>query len=253
MKKLITAICFLLSSSIVFGQNIIDKHFSNYKNQENFTSVHVASKAFELSAYLELEEADEEFQEFKEFLTTVNAFDMIAGQGIESLDKKYQAALKKVESSHEELMSIDDKGGSARFMIDENGGIVKELIMLGKHEDKLVIFSLTGNMELRKISEMAKLMNEAAGGEFQKMLDSGLDEVSIYPNPLNRGDELQIKIPQELEEARISIRNINGALVKEMKLPVGSQKINTQELASGTYIIEMKNDKISIKRKLIIR
>ena len=68
MKQIITALCALFLSGYMFGQNVIEEKFIDYKQQDNFTKIHVSAKAFELSGYIELEDQDEEVEEFREFL-----------------------------------------------------------------------------------------------------------------------------------------------------------------------------------------
>ena len=88
MKRFTFTLCLMFLVGSMMAQNIIDEHFLPYKNQDNFTTVHVSSKAFELTSYFELDEAPDEFQEFKDFLSTVSSFDMIAGQEVSQTEQK---------------------------------------------------------------------------------------------------------------------------------------------------------------------
>jgi len=253
MKQLLI-FCFsfgIISST--FGQNIIEKHFSTYKNQDNFTHIHVTSKAFELTAYLEFEDAEGEFEEFKEFLSTVTSFDMIAGEKVEQAEKKYQAALKKVQSSHDELMTIDEHEGTFSFLIDEANGMVKELIIVGTQHNKLAIFSLTGNMDLSQLSKMLRMMDAGSGKQLTKMFENGIHEIKVYPNPIAKGEQLTIQVPDELASSKVSILNMNGATVKTFTLSSTRHQLKLEGMAAGNYIVEFKTDQASIKKKIIVR
>lgn len=253
MKQFAITCCLLFLLSTAFGQNIIEKHFSTYKSQPEFTSIHVSSKAFELSAYLDFEDTDEDFAEFKDFLSTVNSFDMIAGDELEVAGKKYQAALKKVQASHEELMTVSENGGEFTFLIDETNGIVKELVMVGTQKDKLAIFSLTGNMDLNQLSKMSSMMKDAGGAELEKMFENGIHEVKVYPNPISTGEELSIELPEDMNSGTVNLLNLNGAKVRSFEITSNRHTLKTNGLAAGNYILELNNGQVSIKRKLVIR
>ena len=253
MKRIVITLIGILLSGYMLGQNIIDKHFSIYKAQDNFTKVHISSKAFELTAHLEFEDEDKEFEDFRQFLTTVSSFDLIAGREVESSDKKYQAALKKVQATHEELMTIDDKEGDCTFFIDESNGIVKELVMVGAKQDNLVIFSLTGNMDLAQLSKMSKFMNQDGENGLERLFNNGVHDVKVYPNPVQQGSQLVIEVPEDMVNGTVNVLNLNGALVKSYTLSSSKLKLQSNELASGNYILEFKSQGVSIKRKVVVR
>ena len=113
MKQFALTVCMIALVGVAFGQNIIDKHFSAYKSQEKFTTVHITSKAFELSAYLEFEDENGDFEEFRQFLSTVKSFDMIAGREVGDAARKYNSALRKVKGTHEEIMHVTEDDGNS--------------------------------------------------------------------------------------------------------------------------------------------
>ncbi|MEZ4851172.1 MAG: DUF4252 domain-containing protein [Bacteroidia bacterium] len=253
MKPLLLTVCAMLLAGMTLGQNIIDKHFSAYKAQENFTTIHVSSKAFELSAYLEFEDASEELEEFRQFLTTVKSFDMIAGKNIDNAARKYSSALKKVQATHEELMYKKEENGEFTFLIDETNGVVHELVMVGSSENDLAIFSLTGNMDLEQLSKMSKMMNSKEDTQLKKMYESGLHDIKAYPNPLRAGETLTIEVPAEMTNGTATLINLNGVRVKEVNLNGSYQKMTTDGLASGTYILEFQAENVRIRKKVLIR
>ena len=253
MKPLLLTVCAMFLAGMTLGQNIIDKHFSAYKAQENFTTIHVSSKAFELSAYLEFEDASEELEELRQFLTTVKSFDMIAGKNIDNAARKYSSALKKVQVTHEELMYKKEENGEFTFLIDETNGVVHELVMVGSSEDDLAIFSLTGNMDLEQLSKMSKMMNPKEDTQLKKMYESGLHDIKAYPNPLRAGEHLTIEVPAEMANGTATLINLNGVRVKEVNLNGSYQKMTTDGLASGTYILEFQAENVRIRKKVLIR
>ena len=253
MKQIITVFCTLFLSGYMFGQNVIEEKFKNYKEQDNFTKVHITAKAFELSGYIELDSEDEDMKEFREFLKTVKSFDLIAGKEVVDAGNKYLTAVKKMEGSHEELMEVADQDGNFTFFVDESHGVVHELAVVGHKEDHLVIFSLTGTMDMKQISKMAKHMHTEGPNQLRKMFDNGMQEIRVYPNPLDKSEALNIQVPTEMTGGTVKLLNLNGAVVKTIQLQNTSEKLDTSNLPAGNYILEFNSENISVKKKIVIR
>lgn len=74
--------------------------------------------------------------------------------------------------------------------------------------------------------------------------------LECYPNPAN--ETVTIKLPENsviTENLNISIFNIQGALIKEVKLNSNKQSINTKDFSEGVYIL--KTNTIGIYQKPI--
>jgi hypothetical protein len=84
--------------------------------------------------------------------------------------------------------------------------------------------------------------------------NTGLNEVidastEIYPNPAN--NSLNI-VSYAVGINTISIYNLNGQEVLNTKVNANQIRLNTSNLANGVYIIDIKSNDTSVKRKLII-
>jgi hypothetical protein len=83
---------------------------------------------------------------------------------------------------------------------------------------------------------------------------TGINEVidastEIYPNPAN--NSLNI-VSYAAGINTISIYNINGQEVLNTEVNANQIRLNTSNLSSGIYIIDIKSNKTTIKRKLVI-
>jgi hypothetical protein len=69
------------------------------------------------------------------------------------------------------------------------------------------------------------------------------NEISIFPNPL--GKVLNFAVPTELNEAVISIIDVNGRVVlkEPKKVKKGRFTVNTAAIKSGIYILNIANTK----------
>lgn len=77
-----------------------------------------------------------------------------------------------------------------------------------------------------------------------------------FPNPANEKVSFKYELPSDVTDARIIIRNMIGAVVKEVRLSqqTGEATIDTYELNEGVYFYSyILNDKIYVTRKLVIQ
>ena len=75
-----------------------------------------------------------------------------------------------------------------------------------------------------------------------------LSDISIYPNPVGQGNTLYINSPETLQE--VTIYSVNGRVVYTKKGDV--QKVNTENLESGIYLIKILTGQNSVTKKVII-
>ena len=71
---------------------------------------------------------------------------------------------------------------------------------------------------------------------------------SVFPNPTS--ESLTIKLIDTKKSTVVQIRNINGQLIKEVVLSSSNQNISIENLPSGLYFINPKNDQ-SVSAKFI--
>ena len=253
MKHFILTLSAIFLFGFAMGQNAIEKNFTQYKAQENFSKVSVKGKMFQLTSHIEVEAGDKDLKEAKDFLASITAFNALFGQEMDNAQSEYTAALAKVSGQYEELMSVEDKDGSFTLFINESNGIVKELVLIGTQENNLLIFSLEGNMELKKLSQLAQITRTDEFKEMGKMFTHNVEGVKVYPNPVAANKAVTLELPTELEGAEISILDVNGAMVKTISSSGNKQDIETSGLAPGVYIMKIQKDKVSVTKKVVVQ
>jgi len=253
MKKktfsLIAAFFILVSS---YGQNIIEEHFSHLKDNDNYTTISISSKMFEMAGYIEIDEEDEDTEELQEFLASVSAFNMIIGNKQEEAMSLYNNGVSKVNRSHEELMSINNKEGNFSFYIDETKGIVRELVMVGMSEDNFMVFSLIGDMDLRQIGKMSQKIQAKGFQEFSWIEDHKAADFKVYPNPVNAETNLTVNVPKDMIGQEAQIFSVDGATAKNVILNQAETVINMRDYPQGNYIIKVQKGDVVLKRKFIV-
>ncbi|RIA09104.1 putative secreted protein (Por secretion system target) [Flavobacteriaceae bacterium MAR_2010_72] len=78
------------------------------------------------------------------------------------------------------------------------------------------------------------------------------DKVSVYPNPLLKGDLITVKFKSNLS-AKFEIYNVAGKLVSNDLLSnQNSKEISTNNLTNGIYLLKISTDEASTTRKIVI-
>jgi len=163
MKKLIAIIAFVAISATTYGQTIFDK----LEDMDNVSSVVINKDAFQLLSKFNIHvdgednEAMEVFkmiQDLKEFRVFKTTDAAVANQ----MDKMVRTAIKK--SKLTQLMRIKEKGARVKIYVKtgKNKDYVSEVLMFVKGVSKMtegeaesVIISLTGTIDINKLSKLA--------------------------------------------------------------------------------------------------
>jgi len=254
MKSFISTLLAVLISQLAFGQNLIERHFSTYLEQEDVAQVHVSGKMFEMATHLEIEESNEDIAELKEFVGTIKDFNLIVKHNLERPRPAYESALAKVQKEYDELMSVKEHDGVFTFFVNESNGIVRELVMVAMGPKELVVFSLEGNMELDQILKMASIIQQDKFSDLEKLEENGFTEIKLYPNPAQNGENITLEVPESLDGAQVSLIGLKGGeAVRQTSVRGNKATISTNGLAEGVYIVVVKTETVSIKKRVSVR
>lgn len=167
MKKYILILLIALIPITGFSQSMFDK----YEDLDDVTSVIVSKKAFELLAKMDIEMDDPEAQDFMDVATSVNSLKVFTTDN-KSIGSDMKASVDKYlkSSTLTELMRVKDKDANVKFYIKEgkDSDHVSELLMFvtgikeveaNGRKFETVLLSLTGDIDLNKISSLTKKMN----------------------------------------------------------------------------------------------
>ncbi len=134
----------------------IEKLFSDYQKNEDFSVVYVGPKMFQMFAKAAKNgESDEEFMDIVKDLK---------GLRIMTTSKKslliYGEANKRLNSNgYEELMTVKEKGSNVRFVTKETNNTITELLLVVGSVDSFTMMSFTGKIDLNKMSKLAKKLD----------------------------------------------------------------------------------------------
>ncbi len=157
MKKFLIGLplFFLLVASASAQNDAINRFFNQYMEDERFTVVFVSPKMFSLVAKISTD--DPEWEKFREVVGGLTGLRVLTSDSLEGGLKMYKEALGKVPASeYSELLTVRDGQENVRIWVKDQGNIIHELLLLVGAPDEFVLLSLTGVIDLDKISALSK-------------------------------------------------------------------------------------------------
>ncbi|MEA3317289.1 MAG: DUF4252 domain-containing protein [Bacteroidota bacterium] len=146
---------FILSTSALFAQNShFDNLFDKYSGKEGYTSVYISSYMF--SMFSEIEHEDKEIDNV---VNNLKGIKILSGDNIPAEQFKVDITTKIPLSEYKELMVVKEKGEMVRFYINENEGLINELLLITESENDNAVICIQGNIDLKNISKLSKSMN----------------------------------------------------------------------------------------------
>tara|TARA_R100001369_G_scaffold88209_1_gene124450 strand:- start:4022 stop:4558 length:537 start_codon:yes stop_codon:yes gene_type:complete len=174
MKKSLILIALLVAPFLASAQNAFDV----FEDQKDVTSFVATKNMFKLLSKMDFDSNDPEVKEYLELVNNLDNIKIFTTDNISVASKMNDAVSKYVSgsSSLSELMRVKDDGKNIKFYSKEGKDTnhVSELLMHltgdldGK--ERTVIMSITGNIDLKKVSKLTKDLN-VPGTEELKNID----------------------------------------------------------------------------------
>lgn len=172
MKKLFIILLVMTAPFLGYAQ------FDSYEDEKDVTSVVVTKNMFKLLAEIDLESDDPEVKDYLELVNNLDNIKIFITDN-PAVAKRMSADVQKYIGSARglnELMRVKDEGKNIKFYSKEgkSESFVSELLMFmdgnidGK--DGTMIMSITGNIDLKKISKLTKDL-KVPGSEELKNID----------------------------------------------------------------------------------
>jgi len=184
MKKIgVIMAALMVTMTAANGQDVISKFFSKYQEDESFTNVNISSKMFGLFTQMDADSPED--KEVLEAISKLKGLRILAKENARNSRELYKEALGLIPKNFEELMSVRDKDKDVKFMIDENGGKISEMLMVLGGNEEFMIMSIFGEIDLKQISRIGSKMN-IKGLENLKSMDK--DDKGTGDNSRERKD-----------------------------------------------------------------
>jgi len=155
MKIILAVALFIISATgPTFAQNnAVQDIFDKYTGQEGFTSVQLGNGV--LSLLSSLDKDDPDLQKMAKSLHSLKI--LIADESASHINFEDELKGKVDFSGYKEMMTIKEKDENVRILARENGGIIKELLMLVNGTDENVLIFMDGSFLLKDLASMGSL------------------------------------------------------------------------------------------------
>lgn len=174
-QRVLSILFFMLFiTAKVLGQDAIQKYFGAMQDDPDVTSIVISSKMFQLFAKLDAD--SEEGKKSMEAMSGLTGIRILAKDESVEGARALQKAVKSLGPEYETLMSIDDKEEKVRFYIREKGEVVEELLMMVGGQSSFFVMSISGNIDLAKLSSLSKSMNVGGMNYLENLNDRDKNE-----------------------------------------------------------------------------
>ena len=165
MKKVIVLLALVFMSNFSFGQSIFDK----LEDIDEVSSVVVNKDAFEILSKFKVESEDNEAMEVFKMIQDLKELKVFSTENA-AVAAQMEGMVKSAVGKNNliELMRVKDKDSRVKIYVKstKNKDFVSEVLMFVKDKDskngtpESVIVSLTGNIDINKMSKLAETFSK---------------------------------------------------------------------------------------------
>jgi len=172
MKKIIMLFTLLLICSGVKAQDdAIIKFFSKYMEDDRFSRVYISPKMMQMAGgFLKSggAETDKEAKELGELISNVRGIRILNAEQLDGLILYNEAMGVLVKNKYEDLMDVADKNSKTKFMIREEQGRIKELLMISGSNENFTLLSMLGDFTYKDLNILADKTNIPGMDQYKK-------------------------------------------------------------------------------------
>lgn len=164
---------FIFSVNASFGQDdAIVKFFSKYMEDENFSRVYISPKMLQMAGgFLKsagASDTDKEAEDLGVLISKVKGIRILSADKVNGKALYTEAMGTLTKNKYEDLMDVADKGSNTKFMVREENGMVKELLMISGSGQNFTLLSMLGNFTYQDLNILADKTNIPGMNEYKK-------------------------------------------------------------------------------------
>ena len=171
MKKIIILTLIISGAFQASAQDAIEKFFSKYEDDDDFTQVVVTQRMFGLFADLDLDDAED--RELAEAIGGLKSLKILTKDETSEGKSLFKEANKLVDKGqYEVLMTITGSDENLTFYIKERNKLIEELLLIMGGDDEFFIMDLVGEIDLKQVSRLANAMDIDGLENLEKLDDN---------------------------------------------------------------------------------
>ncbi|MGM0946963.1 MAG: DUF4252 domain-containing protein [Bacteroidota bacterium] len=160
MKKIIILLTLLLG---VFFQGFaqedaIQRFFSKYMEDDRFSRVYISPKMMQMAGGFLKNNAgdDQDTEDMGSLISKIKGIRILSSEEVDGMTLYKEAMGTLTKNQYEELMDVQDKGSSLKFMIRERNGLIQELMMVSGSGKEFSLISLLGSFTYEDLNLLAE-------------------------------------------------------------------------------------------------
>ncbi|EON78726.1 hypothetical protein ADIS_0623 [Lunatimonas lonarensis] len=172
MKKLLALLgCFMVLTYVQAQDDAIERFFGKYMEDDRFSRVFISPKMMQMAGgFLKsgATASDPEAKDLGELISKVRGIRILSGENVEGQKLFTEAMNTLSKNRYEDLMDVADKTSSTKFMIREENGLVKELLMLTGSKESFTLLSMLGSFTYKDLNMLAEKTNMPGMDQYGK-------------------------------------------------------------------------------------
>jgi hypothetical protein len=162
MKKLLLIpfllMCFVFK--VQAQEDAIQRFFAKYMDDDRFSRVYISPKMMQMAGGFLKSNADEkDSKELGILLQKIKGIRILSSDEVDGKSYYKEAMGTLTRNKYEELMDVQEKGSSLKFMIREEGGLIRELLMISGEGKEFSMISLLGSFTYEDLNMLADKTN----------------------------------------------------------------------------------------------
>lgn len=161
----------LICSGVKAQDDAIIKFFSKYMEDDRFSRVYISPKMMQMAGgFLKSggAETDKEAKELGELISNVRGIRILNAEQLDGLILYNEAMGVLVKNKYEDLMDVADKNSKTKFMIREEQGRIKELLMISGSNENFTLLSMLGDFTYKDLNILADKTNIPGMDQYKK-------------------------------------------------------------------------------------
>lgn len=172
MKKIVILAFLILGIGIqAFAQeDAIQRFFSKYMEDERFSRVYISPKMMQMAGgFLKNNaEGDRDAEQLGALIAKIKGIRILSSEEVNGKSLYTEAMGTLTKNKYEELMDVQDKGSSLKFMIREEGGLIRELTMISGDNKSFSLISMLGSFTYDDLNMLAEKTNIPGMDQYSK-------------------------------------------------------------------------------------
>ncbi|MCH7402607.1 DUF4252 domain-containing protein [Belliella kenyensis] len=162
MKKYsLILITLFLFTGVQAQDDAIVKFFSKYMEDDRFSRVYISPKMMQMAGGFLKSDAsnDKEAADLGELISKVKGIRILSADKVNGKPLYNEAMSTLTKNKYEDLMDVQDKNSNVKFMVREEGGKVRELLMITGSAENFTLLSMLGNFTYQDLNMLSEKTN----------------------------------------------------------------------------------------------